>query len=49
MKKYCRKRSADLKTNQRGPQQRLAFVAREVLHMFCLACGCNLMFTLLGT
>jgi hypothetical protein len=27
----------------------LAFIAREVLHIFCLVCMCNLMFTLLGT
>jgi hypothetical protein len=27
----------------------VTFLAREVLRMFCLVCGCNLMLTLLGT
>jgi hypothetical protein len=27
----------------------LAFIAREVLRMFCLVCGSNLIFTLLDT
>jgi hypothetical protein len=27
----------------------VSFLAREVLRMFCLVCGCYLMLTLLGT